>query len=292
MSPHRLSQYVTIILSALIRLILSHVSIGFELQVTSIVNNIRGDRQVLLFSATMRNRIESFIRNYIEHPTSGETELKDAYSSHLIPSDVIRIVVGRIGQANPDIHQIPVILSHSNGKLPWLKRNIDEFLANGKILIFANEKVTTEELNKELNEYFISRQLFVKLAFLHGDVDQSERMKIVNKFSQSKDQSVHDGHISVLIATDVASRGLDIRNINTVINYDVPKNIEIYVHRIGRTGRLGLEGVKPGVAYSLLSPLDSSFAVDLVRNLKVSGQAVPEEVLSLAKTDARWRDGE
>lgn len=76
------------------------------------------------------------------------------------------------------------------------------------------------------------------------------------------------------VATDVASRGLDVKDIRTVVNYHVPKNIETYVHRIGRTGRMGREGIVPGTAYTLLSPQNGSFAVDLVQNLRLSSQAV------------------
>ena len=82
---------------------------------------------------------------------------------------------------------------------------------------------------------------------------------------------------------------MDIKDIHTVVNYNAPKNIDIYVHRIGRTGRMGTSGVTPGTAYTcLLAPTDSSFAVDLVQNLRLSSHDVPAPLLKLAEGDAKW----
>ena len=82
---------------------------------------------------------------------------------------------------------------------------------------------------------------------------------------------------------------MDIKDIHTVVNYNAPKNIDIYVHRIGRTGRMGTSGITPGTAYTcLLAPTDSSFAVDLVQNLRLSSHDVPAPLLKLAEGDAKW----
>jgi ATP-dependent RNA helicase DDX42 len=163
----------------------------------------------------------------------------------------------------------------------WLSSNIDEFVADGKVLVFVSSKADTEDVAKQLTLYFIARQLDIGVAFIHGDKDQTERMNIIKQFSKK------DG-TTILVATDVASRGLDIKDIRTVINYTTPKNIETYVHRIGRTGRMGIDGVTPGTAYSLLTNLDSSFAVDLVQNLKLSSQPVPSTLQKLAESDPKW----
>ena len=96
------------------------------------------------------------------------------------------------------------------------------------------------------------------------------------------------GSTRCLVATDIASRGLDVKDIRTVINYEVAKNIETYVHRIGRTGRMGVDGVVPGTAFTLLTPKESSFAVDLVQNLTLSQQSVSPELLRLAQSDPKW----
>jgi superfamily II DNA/RNA helicase len=103
----------------------------------------------------------------------------------------------------------------------------------------------------------------------------------MKKFSKTEETAI-------LVSTDVAARGLDVKNIRTVVNYEAPKNIETYVHRIGRTGRMGQEGVTPGTAFTLLTAKDSAFAVDLVSNLNLSGQEVPSGLQQLASTDPKW----
>jgi hypothetical protein len=127
--------------------------------------------------------------------------------------------------------------------------------------------------------------VLIGIDCLHGDKDQNSRMEVLRKFKS--------GECSVLVATDVASRGLDIKDVRTVINYDAAKNIETHVHRIGRTGRMGVDGVVPGDAYTLLcrkSTQDCALSVDLVRSLREAGQesSVSQELLQMAQSDPRW----
>jgi len=221
--------------------------LGFEYQMLSILNNIRKDRQVLMFSATMKRKIESFAREILKNE--------------------VKIVVGNPGMSNSDIVQSVHICGTYMDKLVWLKSNIDLFAAEGKVLIFVLSKVGTEEVCSELQNYFKLRHFDINVACIHGDKDQSERNSIIHQYSKkhiSDDTTTttnntnitattHNAgatgtnNITILIATDIASRGLDIKNIRTVINFDVAKNIETYVHRIGRTGRMGIEGVTPGM---------------------------------------------
>jgi ATP-dependent RNA helicase DDX42 len=105
----------------------------------------------------------------------------------------------------------------------------------------------------------------LKAEGMHGDMDQHSRMTVLNSFK--------GGNLHVLVATDVAARGLDIRTIRTVINYDVAKSIDTHVHRIGRTGRAGN---KDGSAFTLLLPAESRMAAALVDNLRSVGQTVPK----------------
>lgn len=255
--------------------------LGFEPQASCILKNVRGDAQIVLFSATMKRKIEDFIRTSIEY--RGSTW---AQKNSVPVQDIIRIVVGKIGQANPDIQQIALILRSVDEKWTWLASQIDDFVASGKVLVFVSGKLDTEELSRKLSTYFIGRQLDIKVAYLHGDMDQNERSSIIKKFSKSSSNISDD--VAILVATDVASRGLDIKNVHTVINYDVPKNIDSYVHRIGRTGRMGVDGVKPGTAYTLCTRSDSSFSVDLVKNLRLSGQLVSPELQTLAESDPKY----
>jgi ATP-dependent RNA helicase DDX42 len=202
---------------------------GFEYQMLSIVRNIRPDRQILMFSATMKRRIESFARELFRNE--------------------VRIVVGRPGQANADIMQRVELVPDAAAKWQWLQRNIDEFAADGKVLIFVLSKQGTEDICTQLRNSFRTRQLAIGVDCLHGDKDQALRTKIMAQFSRDSER---DNAITVLVATDIASRGLDVKEIRTVINFDIAKNIETYVHRIGRTGRMGIEGVTPGKGISYM----------------------------------------
>eukprot|EP00069_Balaena_mysticetus_P005008 bmy_17560T0 len=220
-------------------------------QVRSIASHVRPDRQTLLFSATFRKKIEKLARDILIDP--------------------IRVVQGDIGEANEDVTQIVEILHSGPSKWNWLTRRLVEFTSSGSVLLFVTKKANAEELANNL------KQEGHDLGLLHGDMDQSERNKVISDFKK-KD-------IPVLVATDVAARGLDIPSIKTVINYDVARDIDTHTHRIGRTGRAG----EKGVAYTLLTPKDSNFAGDLVRNLEGANQHVTKELLDLAMQNAWFR---
>ena len=111
---------------------------------------------------------------------------------------------------------------------------------------------------------------------MHGDLDQHTRMALLSSFKA--------GGLHVLVATDVAARGLDIRTIRTVVNYDAARDIDTHVHRIGRTGRAG---DKDGVAVTLLLPNETRMAAALAANLQSVGQSVPK----CASRKDRLRDG-
>ena len=111
---------------------------------------------------------------------------------------------------------------------------------------------------------------------IHGDKSQYERTSIMNSFKTNE---------SVLVATDIASRGIDVKNIKTVINFECPKNIEVYIHRIGRAGRAG----EMGTSYTLLDKTNVRFGIDLVKIFENSGYPVPDELEDLAMLDDGFR---
>lgn len=184
--------------------------------------------------------------------------------------------------------QVVEMLLSGSDKWSWLTRRLVEFTSSGSVLIFVTKKTNSEELATNLTQEGYS------LGLLHGDMDQSERNKVISDFKKN--------NMPVLVATDVAgasktnlpnsisrfalahrsgcfsARGLDIPSIRTVINYDVARDIDTHTHRIGRTGRAG----EKGVAYTLLTSKDSTFAGDLVRNLEGANQAVSKELMDLA----------
>ncbi|KAK8790867.1 hypothetical protein WA158_005498 [Blastocystis sp. Blastoise] len=232
------------------------LSLGFEGQLRSITNQIRKDRQTLFFSATFPNRVEHFANDM------------------LLAGERAKIRVGKVGASGQDIEQKVIMLDNYGLKWRWLESKIKRFDSLGKVLIFVSTRAETEELSDK-----VSVILGTKVESLHGDKMQSDREHIMRLFRKP----FTEGGLNILISTDVAARGIDVQGIQTVINYDVAKNIDIHIHRIGRTGRMGLEGVKPGTAYTLVTSNDKSFAVQLVRHLISSNQPVPDPLLKLAK---------
>ncbi|KAG2182509.1 hypothetical protein INT43_007440 [Umbelopsis isabellina] len=238
--------------------------LGFEPQVRSICDNVRPDRQTLLFSATFQKRVEKLAREVTEEP--------------------IRISVGHAGQANEDITQVITVLENESLKWNWLLERLAGFctannfdtmwwkiISAGSVIIFVSRKGAVDELATNL------QQAGFPCGALHGDLMQNEREKVLRDYKNNK--------FPVLVATDVAARGLDIKNIRTVINFDIARDIDSHVHRIGRTGRAG----EKGTAHTLIITKEDKFASELVRNLESSGASVPRELMQVAMNNPRFR---
>ncbi|KAK4372420.1 hypothetical protein RND71_007804 [Anisodus tanguticus] len=226
--------------------------LGFEPQIRSIVGQIRPDRQTLLFSATMPHKVEKLAREILTDP--------------------VRVTVGEIGTANEDITQIVEVIPSDAEKMPWLLEKLPGLIDNGDVLVFASKKATVDEIESQL------AQKGFRVAALHGDKDQASRMETLQKFKS--------GMYHVLIATDVAARGLDIKSLKSVVNYDIAKDMDMHVHRIGRTGRAG---DKDGTAYTLITHKEARFAGELANSLVAAGQNVSVELMDLAMKDGRFR---
>ncbi|OQV11881.1 ATP-dependent RNA helicase DDX42 [Hypsibius exemplaris] len=220
------------------------LDLGFEPQVRSISNHIRPDRQTLLFSATFKKKIERLARDALLDP--------------------VRIVQGELGEANEDVTQFVKIVATPEEKMSWLLQNIVSFASSGSVLIFVTKKANSEDVANRL------RLADHKIGLIHGDLHQTERDKVLHQFKKKE--------VPILVATDVAARGLDIPSIRTVINFDVARDIDTHTHRIGRTGRAG----EAGIAYTLMTEKDKEFAPHLVRNLEGANQHVPEKLMTLA----------
>ncbi|KAI5631186.1 DEAD/DEAH box helicase domain-containing protein [Phthorimaea operculella] len=208
---------------------------GFEPQVRSICAHVRPDRQTLLFSATFPRRVERLARDALRDP--------------------VRVQHGAAGEATDLVTQHVKIFSRPEDKWKWLLQNLVEFLSAGSVLIFVTKKLDAEQTAANLGV-----QEFDALL-LHGDMEQADRNKVITAFKRQE--------CNILVATDVAARGLDIPHIRTVINYTVARDIDTHTHRVGRTGRAGVRGS----AWTLVArDKDREFAGHLVRNLEGAQQ--------------------
>jgi len=217
--------------------------LGFEPQVSSISDHIRPDRQCLMFSATMKQKIEKLAINILNDP--------------------IKIICGDVSEASEDVQQTVIVLSDLQAKFEWVYTRIIQFITMGKVLIFVTKKLDAEDVAKKL------KLRDIDLVLLHGDMHQHERNERMTAFRCGK---------KVLVATDVAARGLDITDIKNVINFDVARDVETHIHRVGRTGRAG----EQGFAYTLITEKDSEFGAHLVQNLETTGQHVSQELIKVA----------
>lgn len=203
-----------------------------------IVNGLPKYRQTTMFSATMPPPVEKIARKYMSHPAM--------------------VTIGIVGQTVDRIKQrVEVIKSDAKNS------RLIQILSEGwrpPVIVFVNMKMNAEVIGK------ILEQEGHKVSVLHGGKSQDTRELALN--------SLRRGDKHVLVATDVASRGIDVPNVSLVINYDMAKNIEDYTHRIGRTGRAG----KSGVAITFLTLEDTHVFYDLKQMLQKSNSPIPSEL--------------
>jgi ATP-dependent RNA helicase DeaD len=191
------------------------LDMGFADDLEAILSATPAERQTALFSATMPPRITEIARRHLKNPA--ELRLPHERVAHA---------------AKARIRQIAYMVPRPH-KLTALSRVLD-MESPTSALVFCRTRIEVDELTERLNSHgYIA-------SALHGGMDQTQRDRVMDKFRSGKSE--------LLIATDVAARGLDIRQLSHVINYDVPPNPESYVHRIGRTGRAGAEGVAITIA--------------------------------------------
>uniref|UniRef100_A0A8B9SJR2 Probable ATP-dependent RNA helicase DDX41 n=1 Tax=Anas platyrhynchos TaxID=8839 RepID=A0A8B9SJR2_ANAPL len=211
------------------------IDMGFEGDIRTIFSYFKGQRQTLLFSATMPKKIQNFAKSALVKP--------------------ITINVGRAGAASLDVVQ-EVEYVKEEAKMVYLLECLQK--TPPPVLIFAEKKADVDAIH----EYLLLKG--VEAVAIHGGKDQEERTKAIEAF--------RDGKKDVLVATDVASKGLDFPAIQHVINYDMPEEIENYVHRIGRTGRSG----NTGIATTFINKAcDESVLMDLKALLLEAKQKVP-----------------
>ncbi|BGP51859.1 ATP-dependent RNA helicase dbp2 [Rhodotorula kratochvilovae] len=221
------------------------LDMGFEPQIRKILDQIRPDRQTLMFSATWPKEVQKLAHTYLK--------------------DFIQVTIGSLElSANLNITQIVEVCSDFEKRGKLIKHLEKISAENAKVLIFIGTKRVADDLTKYL------RQDGWPALAIHGDKQQQERDWVLGEFKS--------GRSPIMIATDVASRGLDVKDIGYVINYDMPNGIEDYIHRIGRTGRAGAKGT----AYSYVTPDQGRMAKDLVKILSDAKQVVPPQLSEIA----------
>jgi ATP-dependent RNA helicase RhlE len=209
------------------------LDMGFAPQINRIVDQIPRYRQTLLFSATMPPEVEALARKYLRKP--------------------VVVQVGRRSEAaNTVTHAVyPVPKARKSALLAELLAREESL---DSVLVFTRTKHGADRVVRDL------RQAGINAIAMHADKSQRERMDALERFK--------DGSVRVLVATDIAQRGLDIAGISHVINYDVPGQPEDYVHRIGRTGR----AAATGDAFTFMAPDE----IAMVRTIeRVLGQPIP-----------------
>lgn len=158
----------------------------------------------------------------------------------------------------------------TSSKITEIGKILSTMNQNDRVLVFVETKRDADRICNEL------RREHFNCNSIHGDKDQRQRDFALENFKT--------GRCPILIATDVASRGIDVKDIKLVINYDLPSNIEDYVHRVGRTGRKTLEGFAEGKAISFYEHTrDSRILKDLLKLLDESKQPIPRELQDYAR---------
>ena len=211
---------------------------GFIDDLEDIIKNLPSERQTLLFSATMPDQIKRLAKRY----------MKD---------DAKHIAIKKTSMTVSKISQSFYEVSHKT-RFEALCRVLD-FDTPSSAIIFCRTKKGVDELVEGMQ----SRGYIVE--GMHGDMSQAHRLRTLKKFKE--------GSLNFLVATDVAARGIDVEGITHVINYDLPQDVESYVHRIGRTGRANREGT----AYSLVSPKEFSMLKQIKSVTKgdITRRAIP-----------------
>ncbi|KAM0196257.1 hypothetical protein ACHAPA_003456 [Fusarium lateritium] len=223
------------------------LDMGFEPQIRKIIGQIRPDRQTLMWSATWPKEVRALASDFLQ--------------------EFIQVNIGSMElAANHRITQIVEVVTDMEKRDRMIK-HLEKVMENkeNKILIFVGTKRIADEITR-----FLRQDGWPALS-IHGDKQQNERDWVLDQFKTGKSP--------IMVATDVASRGIDVRNITHVLNYDYPNNSEDYIHRIGRTGRAGAMGT----AITLFTTDNQKQARDLVNVLQEAKQQIDPRLAEMTR---------
>jgi ATP-dependent RNA helicase DDX5/DBP2 len=240
------------------------LDMGFEESIRAIVGRTSKERQTLLFSATWPRQVQRLANEFC--PSAVQVSLGDTET--LV--------------ANPDIKQIVEVVGGADAKVARLRAVFTELYMkegkvvedHGKTIVFVKFKANCGRIAQDLWDAGFA------VNTLNGDMEQRERDKVIADFRSSK--------LRVLVATDVAARGLSVSDVTLVVNFDMAGTVEDYVHRIGRTGRAGSKGT----SHTFIDPAaDRKTVAQLVQLLRESKQECPPELAALVRGGGGGRSG-
>lgn len=221
------------------------LDMGFEPQIMKIILDIRPDRQTVMTSATWPTGVRRLSKSYLKNP--------------------MMVYVGTLDLAAVNTVEQTITIVTEEEKKAYLFDFIRNMHPEDKVLIFVGRKIMVDDLSSDLCLQGLAVQS------LHGDREQCDREEALKDFKESR--------VRILVATDLASRGLDVFDISHVYNFDFPRNIEEYVHRVGRTGRAG----RSGAAVTLVTRDNWKMAPELISILERAGQEVPVDLVMMAE---------
>ena len=210
------------------------LDMGFEPQIRKIVSQIRPDRQTLMWAATWPKEVQALARDFLHDPIQVNVGSMDLHVT-----DHVKQVIKCVSESQKFDETMNIL------------RNKDPA---SRVIIFTQSKRGADELTRRL------RQRGFNALAIHGDKQQAERDFVLSEFKS--------GRVTIMVATDVASRGLDVKDIRVVLNYDFPSSVEDYIHRVGRAGRKTADGYSEGVAVSFFT--DTSAKVTRVGVVRAS----------------------
>ncbi|NXY72833.1 DDX43 helicase, partial [Glareola pratincola] len=227
------------------------LDMGFEPQIMKILIDVRPDRQTVMTSATWPDGVRRLAKSYLKNP--------------------MIVFFGFFFLAAVNTVEQRVIVITEEEKRAFMQSFIDSMKPKDKVIIFVGKKlffVIPSQADDLASDFGL---LGIPVQSLHGNREQCDREQALDDFKTGK--------VRILVATDLASRGLDVHDITHVFNFDFPRNIEEYVHRVGRTGRAG----RTGEAITLVTKNDWRVASELIEILERANQVVPNELIAMAE---------
>jgi ATP-dependent RNA helicase RhlE len=219
------------------------LNLGFRTQLTAILAMMPKKRQNILFSATMTDEVDAILNDYFDYPEE--------------------VTLSASGTPLENIQQVSYNAANFNTKVNLLKHLLEENEDMSRVLIFVNNKKISDMLHVRIDEDFADQ-----FGVIHSNKSQNYRLSTMASFQE--------GNLRGLITTDIMARGLDISNITHVINFEMPAMPELYMHRIGRTGRAD----KTGKAISFIAPREEEAKVEIevLMNMELAVEEFPEAV--------------